>query len=141
MVREIATDHGWTAIGDAEWRTLIEAVPRVRTEDVRASGFPADPPWHGVALHNFEDLRNSLCALSKVYEQQVELREFCRREVIRAKDRARRISRSTNVTESVRQIKSEMVDWMLVWLGDPALFPVWSELRLKIRDWLKDALF
>jgi hypothetical protein len=134
LIRDLAADHGWTTIADAEWRRLTEAVPRVRTEDVRASGISADAPWHGVSLHNFEDLRNSLCAFTEVYEQRAELQAFCRREVIRAKDRARYISRSSYVTEPTRSSKAEMVEWLLVWLSHPAIFPAWSELRIKIRS-------
>jgi hypothetical protein len=26
-------------------------------------------------------------------------------------------------------MKAEMVEWMLVWLGDPAIFPAWIQLR------------
>jgi len=26
-------------------------------------------------------------------------------------------------------LKEEMVDWMLVWLDDPAMFPAWAEIR------------
>jgi hypothetical protein len=26
-----------------------------------------------------------------------------------------------------------MVEWMLVWLGDPAMFPAWAALRAAVR--------
>jgi hypothetical protein len=26
-------------------------------------------------------------------------------------------------------MKAEMVEWMLVWLDDPAIFPAWIQLR------------
>jgi hypothetical protein len=42
--------------------------------------------------------------------------------VIAAKSRARFLSRKY-------PLKAEMVEWMLVWLGDPAMFPAWAQLR------------
>ena len=49
--------------------------------------------------------------------------------VIAAKDRARWASRSDKVEKSKRAMKAEMVEWMLVWLDDPAMFPAWSARR------------
>jgi hypothetical protein len=35
------------------------------------------------------------------------------------------------VNQIERRTKAEMAEWMLVWLGDPALFPSWILLRLE----------
>ena len=58
-----------------------------------------------------------------VYEARPDLRRYCRDQVIAAKDRARWAARSPEVEESKRRMKAEMVEWMLVWLDDPASFP------------------
>ena len=50
-------------------------------------------------------------------------------QVIAAKDRARWAAKSPKVEETKRRMKAEMVEWMLVWLGDPAVFPAWVQLR------------
>jgi hypothetical protein len=41
------------------------------------------------------------------------------------------------VAEQKRIVKAEMAQWMLVWLGDPALFPAWARLRMDLlkRQW------
>jgi hypothetical protein len=64
-----------------------------------------------------------------VYETRADLRRYCRDEVIAAKDRARWASLSPRVDEHKRELKAEMVEWMLVWLDDPAVFPIWAQLR------------
>jgi hypothetical protein len=50
------------------------------------------------------------------------LRRTCRGQVIVAKARARFLNRKN-------ALKAEMVEWMLVWLGDPAMFSAWAALR------------
>lgn len=126
---ELMAARGWDRVGEAEWNVLTVAIPKFTTSDLRHAGVPAEPPWSGVAQKTFEELEASLRALGEVYGTRQDLRRFCRREVIRAKDRARLASRNVRLSEDKRREKSEMVEWMLVWLGDPALFPAWSELR------------
>ncbi len=53
----------------------------------------------------------------------------CRRTVIQAKDRARLISRNQKVDAEKRRQKTEMVEWMLVWLENPGIFESWVALR------------
>ena len=125
VIRELARENGWTLIRTAEWAQLAEAIPRLRTDDVRAAGIAAEPPWSGVRQHTLNELEASLLDLSKVYETEPSLRQFCRNEVIRSKDLARILSRA-------RPDKAEMVQWMLVWLSDPALFSTWVTLRKRI---------
>jgi hypothetical protein len=89
--------------------------------------------------HTFADLEASLRFLSQVYTARPNnmgdaLQRECRAVVIRAKDRARFASRNTGVSEIKRRIKAEMVEWMLVWLGDPALFEAWVTLRRQHMD-------
>jgi hypothetical protein len=67
--------------------------------------------------------------LTQVYGTRPDLRRYYRDLIIAAKDRARWASRSPRVEESRRRMKAEMVEWMLVWLDDPAIFPAWVPLR------------
>jgi len=78
-----------------------------------------------------DELENSLRELSQVYETRADLRRYCRDQVIAAKDRARWAAKSPKAERRKRRLKAEMVEWMLVWLDDPAIFPVWAELRKK----------
>ncbi len=94
----------------------------------------AKPVWAKVHQRVFADLENSLLFLGRVYAAREDLRRECRDAVIAAKDRARWASRNTRAAEAKRKIKAEMVEWMLVWLGDPALFGEWAELRRRHMD-------
>ncbi len=113
----MAEAQGWERIGEAEWLAIASAIPGVSPSDLRKSGVPAEAPWSGVRQKDFDQLEHSLDELAAVYAARPHLRKFCRAEVIRAKDRAKLAS------------KSEMAEWMLVWLGDPAMFPQWARLR------------
>jgi hypothetical protein len=126
-LRELAELNGWGVIGEVEWAAITAAIPKVKTEDLRAAGLAAEAPWSGVRQHTLEELEVSLLAMTRVYETQAHLSQFCRSEVIRAKDLARILSRSNPA-------KAEMVEWMLVWLSDPALSPAWIEIRKRIID-------
>lgn len=48
---------------------------------------------------------------------------------MRAKDRARIISRCASVSAEKQALKREMVEWMLVWLGNPEIFESWVRIR------------
>jgi hypothetical protein len=87
-----------------------------------------------IAQHTFAELKASLTELASVYAAQTELRRECRDAVIHAKDRARFASRNMKVSDLKRRIKAEMVEWMLVWLGDPALFDEWAHVRRNHMD-------
>jgi hypothetical protein len=116
--------RGWGLIGEDEWKELRAALPDVSEATVRRSGIAIAQPWRGVAQHTIEELDRSLRELSSIYAQRPDLRRYCRDQVIAAKDRARYLSR-------IRPLKAEMAEWMLVWLGDPAMFPAWAGLRRK----------
>lgn len=124
-VLDFAAARGWTSIGEAEWTELKAALPDISESTIRNAGLPLGQPWSGVAQHTLDELESSLRALSEVYGRRSDLRRYCRDQVIAAKDRARWASRR----EDKRRLKTEMVDWMLVWLDDPAMFPQWAELR------------
>ena len=109
-------------IGEAEWLELRSALPDISETTIRTAGFPIAQPWCGVRQHTLDELEMSLRELSEVYAKDPHLRRTCRDQVIAAKARARFLSRKN-------PLKNEMVEWMLVWLGDPALFPAWAALR------------
>ena len=70
-------------------------------------------------LHTFRELEASLRELSALYAANEDRRREFRDAVIAAKDRARFASRNKRASELKRRIKTEMVEWVLVWLGDP----------------------
>jgi hypothetical protein len=124
-IRELVKAQGWERIGEAEWLAIAAAIPGVSPSDIRKSGIPTEAPWSGVRQKHFEELEGSLNELAAVYAARPDLRKFCRTEVIRAKDRAK------------WQSKAEMAEWMLVWLGDPAMFGEWARLRRLRAELLK----
>lgn len=128
-MREFAAARGWTRVGEREWHELRGALPDVSEAAIREAGLIVDAPWAGVQQHSLEDLERSLGEMSEIYEARPGLRRYCREQVIVAKDHARWASRSQRVDEAKRALKAEMVEWMLIWLGDPALFPVWVRIR------------
>jgi hypothetical protein len=126
-VLDYASARGWTKIGEAEWNELRRELPDVSEAAIPRCGIAVDAPWCGVRQHGLEELEESLRAFSCVYAEREDLRRWCRDQVIAAKDRARWISRRAGGDEGLRARKAEMVEWMLVWLGDPAVFPVWAD--------------
>jgi hypothetical protein len=128
-VLDFVAARGWDEIGEKEWGELRSALSDISESTLRASGIRIAAPWRGVAAHSMEDLESSLVELSQIYEARPDLRRYCRDQVIAAKDRARWAARSPKVEESKRRMKTEMVEWMLVWLADPAIFPTWVQLR------------
>ncbi|HVY92535.1 MAG TPA: hypothetical protein VHA14_07300 [Bryobacteraceae bacterium] len=133
-VLHYAAEHGWTKIGESEWNELRREMPDVSVATIQQCGLPVDAPWGGVRQHSFEDLEESLRAFSRVYAEREDLRRVCRDQVIEAKDRAKWISRRPGGDEVLRTRKAEMAEWMLVWLGDPAVFPVWADARHRARE-------
>lgn len=90
----------------------------------------------GVRQDSFDQLERTLLALEAEYSPARERgdaprQKACRRLVIEAKDHARWFLRRPAVTEEERREKREMIDWMLVWLENPAIFPEWVRLRRK----------
>ncbi len=126
-VLDFAATRGWVRIGEPEWLELRAALPDVSVSVIQQAGVPIETPWCGVRQHTFEELEESLREFSRVYEGRPELRAECRAAVIAAKDRAKWLSGRRATDEETRLRKAEMAEWMLVWLGDPGLFPVWVE--------------
>ena len=53
----------------------------------------------------------------------------CRRAVRQAKDRLKMQLRRRELSKEQRAEKEELLEWFLVWLETPDLFPQWLELR------------
>jgi hypothetical protein len=124
-VLNFTSERGWARIGESEWEELRRALPDVSENVIRTAGLPVDAPWCGVRQHTFEELEDSLTEFSAVYEARPDLRRLCRKQVIAAKDRAKWLSARPGIDEDTRLRKAAMAEWMLVWLGDPAIFPAW----------------
>jgi hypothetical protein len=136
-LRELIAARGWRRIGEAEWSEIFTEIPDISVLVLQRLEIPVDPPWCGVRQHTLEELEASLLALSEVYAIRPDLRRFCRDRVIAARALALHVSRNPRVAEQKRIVKAEMAQWMLVWLGDPALFPAWARLRMDLlkRQW------
>jgi hypothetical protein len=137
QLRELIAARGWRRIGEAEWSEIFTEIPDISVLVLQRLEIPVDPPWCGVRQHTLEELEASLLALSEVYAIRPDLRSFCRDRVIVARALARHASRNRRTDEEKRNLKAEMAQWMLTWLGDPALFPVWARLRMDLlkRQW------
>lgn len=129
------------SIGEAEWNALAALLAPVSEsylrELVRRTGLPFEQPWAGVRQKNFQELEASLLELREVYAAAMaagrrDHARYARRQVISAKDHARFASRNPRSSPETRARKEEMVEWMLVWLGDPEMFPEWARLRKRV---------
>ncbi len=128
-VLDFAAARGWALVDEAEWRELKSALPDVSETTIRESGLAIAQPWMGVAPHSMDQMEASLRAMSEVYASRPDLRRSCRDQVIAAKARARFAASNARVAQEKRRMKAEMVEWMLVWLDDPAMFPAWAPMR------------
>lgn len=95
---------------------------------------PVEQPFGGVRQKTFDELEQSLLEMEEVYTRAKQSgdrtrAQLCRYIVIQAKDHARLAARSRNITPEKKAMKEEMVQWLLVWLENPGVFPVWVKLR------------
>jgi len=139
LLTELVTERGWPRVGEPEWGEIRATIPNIAPEDLQGLEIPVEPPWCGVRQHTLEELEATLDGLTEVYVARTDLRRFCRDSVIRARERARWASKSERVAEEKRALKTEMAEWMLVWLSDPAVFPAWVQLRRKRLEQLAGA--
>lgn len=88
------------------------------------SGVELDPLVEGVRQDDLDSLERTLLALGEVYRlgESTQMR-LCRKAVIEAKDHAKLALRRGTAG------KAEMIQWMLVWLENPPVFPLWARLR------------
>jgi len=88
----------------------------------------------GVRQDSFESLEHSLLRLAEVYAEardkaDAATADRCRRIVIEAKDHARLAARSPKASPIKQAEKQAMIEWMLIWLENPGVFPAWARLR------------
>jgi hypothetical protein len=129
------------AITAEVWHALLRRLALVSEsylrDLLRASGLPFAQPYAGIRQHTFEELEGSLGEMLKVYRDAVAagdraLARYCRKQAIAAKDRARLQARNPRTAPEKAAEKTEMAEWMLVWLENPEVFPAWVEARKKI---------
>ena len=128
-------------ITETVWTELLQRLAPVSEsylrELLRGTGLPFDQPFAGIRQHTFEELEQSLNEMLQVYADAMasgdrERARYCRRQVISAKDRARRIAYAAKTPPERKAEKKEMVDWMLVWLENPGVFAAWMEARKRL---------
>jgi hypothetical protein len=120
------------------WRELLARLAPVSEsylrDLLRQTGLPFDQPYAGVRQHTFEELERSLRDLLAVYSEAAGAADrdtvrYCRRQVIAAKDRAKFLAANPNTAAETQAEKTEMAQWMLVWLENPEVFPAWVDAR------------
>lgn len=129
-VLQYVSNLGWPRIERAEWIQLRAQFPQVSESTIRGAlgelALTVAQPFAGVGTKTLEELEASLIAMAEAYATAP---AECRAVVIAAKDRARFASLNGNAAPEKRAQKGEMVEWMLIWLGDPAMFEPWAYLR------------
>ncbi len=135
---ELLTEWRLEAIAEPEWRRLAAELAPISESYLRRllreTGVPVEQPYAGVRQGTFEELEASLIAMERVYAQAREggdraRAQYCRNQVIEAKDHARLAARSPSASAEKKSQKEEMIQWMLVWLENPAVFEEWVKLR------------
>jgi hypothetical protein len=101
---------------------------------VADTGIPVEPPFGGVRQKTFDELERSLLEMEEAYTRACQTgdrarAQLCRNVVIQAKDHARLAGRSPKASIEKKAQKEEMIQWMLVWLENPGIFPAWVKLR------------
>jgi hypothetical protein len=134
-LREFLSAEHPPAITEELWKELLHLLSPVSEsylrDLLRATGLPFAQPYCGIRQRTFEELEQSLREMLQVYTeataaQDRERARYCRRQVIAAKDRAKFQARSS--PEKAAE-KTEMAQWMLVWLENPEVFPPWVDAR------------
>jgi len=121
-------------VGAAEWGELSAAFPdnskTLFNEVLAEAAISVEQPFRGVDTGSLKGLEQTLRELSAYYAgSEKDAQRMCRAMVIAAKDRARFASRGVKAELAKRELKARMVEWMLVWLDDPTVFPIWATLR------------
>ena len=115
-------------------RYLIEVLLLMEV-DRAVGGIPVDLRGR-VGFSDERETRTSLLemAAEHVAAQQAGREgrmQDCRQAVLLAKDRLKVILANKNLDEQKRRDKEEFLNWFIVWLENPSVFPEWLELRRK----------
>ena len=123
------------------WLELLERLAPVSEsylrELLRDTGLPFQQPYAGIRQHTFDELEQTLLEMLAVYNDAMaagdrDQARYARRQVIAAKDRARFLAKNPRTSLEKRAEKEEMVEWLLVWLDHPDMFPAWVEARKRV---------
>jgi hypothetical protein len=137
-LREFLAARNIAAINQAEWQAALAQLAPVSEsylrDLLRATGLPFAQPYAGIRQASLAELELDLREMLSVYEAALrdgdrQRARYCRRQVIAAKDRARFAARNPKSLPEKKARKAEMVEWMLVWLENPPVFPSWVEIR------------
>jgi len=143
QVREFLAAEHPTAITEAVWQGLLMRLAPVSEsylrDLLRQTGLPFEQPYAGVRQHTFEELEQSLRELQHVYAESMstgnrDRARYARRQVIAAKDRARFLAANPRTPPEKQAQKEEMLQWMLVWLENPDVFPAWVDARKRVLE-------
>jgi hypothetical protein len=137
-LREHLAERQIALLGETEWRELLRTLAPISEsylrELLRATGLPFAQPYAGIHQKSFAELEHSLTGMLAAYKGAAAagdrvLARYCRRQVVAAKDRARFIAHNPKTSPDKQAEKNEMIQWMLVWLENPEVFPAWVEIR------------
>ena len=140
-LRDYLAESQPAAITEAVWRDLLVKLAPVSEsylrELLRATELPFEQPYAGVRQHTLDELEQSLAEMLQVYTDAMaagnrDRVRYCRRQVIGAKDRARFLAHDGGAPAERKALKEEMVEWMLVWLENPEVFPAWVAARKRV---------
>jgi hypothetical protein len=121
-------------IDERVWEELQSRLTPVSAGYLRelllATGVPLSPLIEGVRQDSLDQTQRTLLALSDVYKAATpQRRRIIRSAVIESKDRIRWALKRSGTDEEKRAPKEEMLLWVLTWLENPEIFPVWLGLR------------
>jgi hypothetical protein len=125
-------------VAEPEWAEIATRLAPISERSLRKllaeSGLRVAQPLAGLRQASFTELEESLLEMGRAYADALqagdkERARRCRRAVIRSKDHARLAARNPRTAPQKRAEKDEMVQWMLVWLENPPVFPSWVRLR------------
>lgn len=104
--------------------------------DPGIGGIPADLRGK-VRTGSLEQARQSLLAMSREYAQAPDKPRAAdvRRAVLRSKQHTK-LALAGRMDGDKRKVKQEILEWLLVWLENPAVFESWLAVRESVR---KDA--
>ncbi len=131
--------HAWlrerapACIELSDFESLLRLLSPIKEPDLRRllreSGAPLAAIVEGVNQSSYANLRRTLLALCEEYERgDAAAKRLVRNIVITAKDRAKLAQRDIKLADE----KAEMVSWMLTWLENPEVFPVWVAMRSRL---------
>ncbi|MGH9631311.1 MAG: hypothetical protein ACRD7E_23650 [Bryobacteraceae bacterium] len=133
-LREWITANQPRLIDEDTWLEIRERLAHVTDSYLRRllreTAIPLAPLVEGVSQRDFAELERTLLALQEEYQSSPgERGERCRAAVILAKDHARLHLRRQGIDQDQREVKEEMLLWMMTWLENPSLFSTWLSLR------------